>query len=129
VSDSLLEAARRAQQRAYAPYSGFRVGAAVEAGDGSIHVGCNVENASYGLAMCAERVALGTAVTAGAREFRRIAVVSDSEPPASPCGSCRQVLYELAPDAEIVAVGPHSTRRWRIADLLPDAFSRRNLSR
>lgn len=125
--DSLVEAARAARDRAYAPYSRFKVGAAVEAGDGSIHVGCNVENASYGLAMCAERVALGAAVTAGAQDFRRVAVVTDVDPPASPCGSCRQVLNELAPDAEVVAVGPRSTRRWRVADLLPDAFSRRQL--
>lgn len=125
--DSLVEAARAARERAYAPYSRFRVGAAVEADDGSVHVGCNVENASYGLAMCAERVALGAAVTAGARNFRRIAVVTDTDPPASPCGSCRQVLNELAPEAEVVAVGPATTRRWRVAELLPDAFSRRQL--
>lgn len=125
--DSLVEAARAARERAYAPYSRFRVGAAVEADDGSVHVGCNVENASYGLAMCAERVALGAAVTAGARNFRRLAVVTDTDPPASPCGSCRQVLNELAPEAEVVAVGPATTRRWRVAELLPDAFSRRQL--
>jgi cytidine deaminase len=128
VADLLIEAARRAQQRAYAPYSGFRVGAAVEAEDGTIHLGCNVENASYGLALCAERTALGAAVTAGARGFRRIAVASDSEPPASPCGSCRQVLAELAPAAEVIAVGPQSTRRWQVTELLPDAFSRRQLA-
>jgi cytidine deaminase len=127
VVDSLVEAARAARERAYAPYSRFRVGAAVEADDGSVHVGCNVENASYGLAMCAERVALGAAVTAGARNFRRIVVVTDTDPPASPCGSCRQVLNELAPEAEVVAVGPATTRCWRVADLLPDAFSRRQL--
>jgi cytidine deaminase len=127
VVDSLVEAARTARERAYAPYSHFKVGAAVEAEDGTVHVGCNVENASYGLAMCAERVALGAAVTAGARNFRRVAVVTDAEPPASPCGSCRQVLSELAPEAEVVAVGPATTRRWRVAELLPDPFSRRQL--
>lgn len=123
MADSLIDAARMAQERAYAPYSRYRVGAAVEAADGTVFTGCNVENASYGLAMCAERVALGTAVAAGARAFRRVVVASSSEPPASPCGSCRQVLLELAPEAEVVAVGPQTTQRWRVADLLPDAFT------
>lgn len=126
--DSLVAAAREAQERAYAPYSRYRVGAAVETEDGTIYTGCNVENASYGLALCAERVALGTAITAGARSFRRIAVVSSSEPPASPCGACRQVLAELAPNAEVVAVGPRSEARWMVSELLPHAFSQDHLS-
>jgi cytidine deaminase len=123
----LVEAARRAQQRAYAPYSEFRVGAAVEGVDGSVHVGCNVENASYGLAMCAERVALGAAVAAGITSFRRVVVVSDSDPPASPCGACRQVLAEFAADAEVIAVGSRDVRHWRVRELLPDAFQRDQL--
>jgi cytidine deaminase len=123
VTDSLVEAARRVRDRAYAPYSTFRVGAALEGDDGSVHVGCNVENASYGLAMCAERVALGTAVAAGVRRFRRVAVVTDAEPPVAPCGACRQVLAEFAPDAEVIAAGPRTTLRWRMTDLLPAAFS------
>ena len=122
MTDSLVEAARRAQQRAHAPYSRYRVGAALEAEDGSVHVGCNVENASYGLGMCAERVAVGAAISAGARGFRRVVVVSDSEPPASPCGACRQVLAEFSLDAEVLAVGPKSSRRWAVRELLPDAF-------
>lgn len=123
MTDSLVEAARRVRDRAYAPYSTFRVGAALEGDDGSVHVGCNVENASYGLAMCAERVALGTAVAAGVRRFRRVAVVTDAEPPVAPCGACRQVLAEFAPDAEVIAAGPRTTLRWRMTDLLPAAFS------
>lgn len=121
--DTLWEAARDAHDRAYAPYSGFRVGAAVEGIDGSVHAGCNVENASYGLSMCAERVAIGVAVTAGVTRFRRVVVVSDCDPPAAPCGACRQVLAEFAPEAEVAAVGPEQTKRWRVRDLLPDAFS------
>ena len=123
MTDSLVEAARRVRDRAYAPYSKFRVGAALEGEDGSVHVGCNVENASYGLAMCAERVAVGAAVAAGVQRVRRVAVVTDVEPPAAPCGACRQVLAEFGPDAEIVAAGPRSTLRWRMTDLLPAPFS------
>jgi len=123
VTDSLVEAARRVRDRAYAPYSKFRVGAAIEGEDGSVHLGCNVENASYGLAMCAERVAVGAAVAAGVQRVRRVAVVTDVEPPAAPCGACRQVLAEFGPDAEIIAAGPRSTLRWRMTDLLPAPFS------
>jgi cytidine deaminase len=123
LGDGLVEAARRAQQHAYAPYSRYHVGAAVEGEDGSVFAGCNVENASYGLVMCAERVAIGSAVAAGVRQFRRVVVVSDSEPPAPPCGACRQVLFEFAPDAEVLAVGPRSSHRWTMRDLLPAAFS------
>lgn len=123
MTDSLVEAARQVRERAYAPYSGFQVGAALEAEDGSVFMGCNVENASYGLVICAERVAVGTAVAAGARRFRRIAVATESDPPAAPCGACRQVLFEFAPDAEVIAVGPRRTLEWRVRDLLPDAFS------
>jgi cytidine deaminase len=127
VSDALVQAARAVQQRAYAPYSGFRVGAALEAEDGSVHVGCNVENASYGLTICAERAAVTAAVSAGARRFRRAVVVSDSDPPAAPCGACRQVLSEFG-DFEVSAVGPARTLHWRVAELLPAAFSREQLA-
>lgn len=123
MTDRLVEAARAAQRRAHAPYSNYQVGAALEAEDGTVFTGCNVENASYGLGMCAERVAVGTAVAAGHRHFVRVVVTSDSDPPASPCGACRQVLAEFAPGAEVIAVGPRQTLTWTVSGLLPDAFS------
>ena len=123
MADALVEAARAAQQRAYAPYSHFRVGAALEAADGTVYEGCNVENASYGLTICAERTALGSAVAAGAREFRRIVVVSDSDPPASPCGACRQMLAEFGLSLRVLSVGPRRELSWTLEELLPDAFT------
>ena len=129
MGDPLVELARVAHDRAYAPYSGFRVGAALLAQDGRMYPGCNVENASYGLSMCAERVALGAAVADGATSFRRIVVVSDSNPPASPCGSCRQALAEFGFDLVVVGVGPAGQSEWRLADLLPDAFVAELLNR
>jgi len=123
MTDRLLAAARAAQAQAYAPYSEYRVGAALEAEDGTLFSGCNVENASYGLTICAERTALGAAVSAGARRFRRLVVVSDSDPPASPCGACRQVLAEFGLNLEVRAVGPGREMRWTLAELLPDAFT------
>ena len=124
MGDRLVEAARAAQQQAYCPYSHYRVGAALLSEDGRVFVGCNVENASYGLTVCAERSAVFTAVSAGARQFRRIVVATDSEPPAPPCGACRQVLAEFGADLEVESVGPTQTKRWRIGELLPDAFSK-----
>lgn len=128
MADRLVEAARAAQEQAYCPYSRYRVGAALEAHDGSIFVGSNVENASYGLTICAERSAVSAAVSAGARQFRRIVVVTDSEPPAPPCGACRQVLAEFGLELEVESVGPKQSKRWQIRDLLPDAFTRNMLS-
>lgn len=123
MPDALLDAARAVQRQAYARYSGFRVGAALEGADGRVFVGCNVENASYGLTICAERSALVSAVAAGAREFRRLVVVSDSDPPASPCGACRQMLAEFGLALQVHAVGPERAQRWTLAELLPDAFT------
>jgi cytidine deaminase len=122
LTDSLISAARSAQSRAYAPYSQFRVGAALEAADGTVFIGCNVENASYGLTICAERAAVCAAVSAGAKRFRRAVVVSDVDPPAAPCGACRQVLAEFGLDLPIDGVGPKRTVTWRLSDLLPEAF-------
>jgi cytidine deaminase len=120
--DAVLAAAQAVQAQAYAPYSRYRVGAALETEDGTIYVGCNVENASYGLTNCAERVAVGAAVSGGHRRFRRIVVVTDSDPPAPPCGACRQVLLEFGPDLVVESIGPHRSMRWVLHELLPASF-------
>ena len=126
--DTLLEAARAVQRRAYAPYSRFHVGCALEADDGRVFVGCNVENASYGLTICAERAAVCAAVAAGARRFVRAVVVSDADPPAAPCGACRQVLSEFGRDFRVDGVGPSAALHWTIGELLPAAFRKEQLT-
>lgn len=128
MTDLLIDAARAAQARAYAPYSRYRVGAALEADDGAIYVGCNVENASFGLTICAERAAIAAAVVGGARHFRRAVVVTDSDPPGAPCGACRQVLNEFGADLTVEAVGPVRASRWNLRDLLPEAFGPEQLA-
>src|SRR5512144_2516745 len=102
--DRLLEIALEARGHAHAPYSKFLVGAALEDADGHVHTGCNIENASYGLTMCAERVAVFKAMSEGARTFRRIAVAADTERLTPPCGPCRQLLWEFCGDIEVVLV-------------------------
>jgi len=128
VTAELVRRARAVMANAYAPYSHFPVGAAVQAEDGSVHVGTNVENASYGLTICAERMAVGAAIAAGQRRLVRVAVASQVDPPATPCGACRQLLAEFGLDMEIIAVGPKSERRFALRALLPEAFTRDSLA-
>lgn len=121
--DPLIEAALRARENACAAYSGFRVGAALEDAAGRVWSGCNVENASYGLSVCAERVALLKALSEGVREFRRLAVVTESVTLTPPCGACRQLLWEYAGDLEIVlADGRGASEILRLRELLPRPF-------
>lgn len=119
----LEQAARRAARSAYAPYSKFRVGAAVESGSGKVYLGCNVENASYGLCQCAERAAICAAVAAGERKIRAVAVYTPTRTPTTPCGACRQVISEFGPDAQISCVCDTAERLETTASaLLPAAF-------
>lgn len=122
--EDLAAQARAARERAYAPYSRFLVGAALEADDGRVFAGCNVENASYPVGTCAERVALGHAVVSGARAFSRIAIVTSGAIPAPPCGMCRQALAEFGRKLEIMSIGSNGeTAVWSLRDLLPANFS------
>jgi cytidine deaminase len=124
IADELCAAARTVQRHAYAPASRFRVGAAVLADDGRVFTGCNVENASYGLTICAERAAVCAAVAAGVRAIRAVAVASDSLDPARPCGACRQVLAEFGPAMAVLMVGSAQARHSTTLDkLLPEPFT------
>lgn len=124
-SPDLVALATEAQKAAYAPYSKFHVGAALRV-SGQSYSGANVENASYGLSMCAERTAMFSAVRAGSQSLEEVVVITDASPPSSPCGACRQVLFEFANDANAVvvtAINPKGERRsWTLAQLLPDGF-------
>jgi len=124
----LMSVAMEARKQAHAPFSNFKVGAALEAEDGRIFTGCNIENASYGLTMCAERVAMFKAVSEGARRFRRIAVATGAAKLTPPCGACRQILWEFGGDL-LVELGNENgqTETLQMRDLLPKAFDSRNL--
>lgn len=124
--EELVELARQARLRAHAPFSRFKVGAVVECRDGRVFMGCNVENSSYGLSLCAERVAIFKAISEGARDVARLAVIADTQVPVRPCGACRQVISDLfGGDAEIVMAnlrGQVETKT--VKDLLPAPFDR-----
>ena len=119
----LVAAARKARRRAHAPFSRFRVGAALETADGLIVAGCNIENATYGLTLCAERVAMFKAISDGHRRFRRIVVAADTAEPTPPCGACRQILWEFGGDLEVVLANLRRVHgRHRLSALLPLPF-------
>jgi cytidine deaminase len=124
----LVAAARQARTHAHAAYSRFKVGAALETAEGTVITGCNIENATYGLTICAERVAMFKALSDGHRVFTRVAIVADTEAPTPPCGACRQILWEFGGDLEIVLANLSSeTGRYRLKDLLPLPFDARIL--
>ena len=124
VREQLLQSARKVMKNAHAPYSKFRVGAAILTTSGEIFSGCNVENASYGMTNCAERTAIFSAVAKlGSRiEIRAVAVTNDHGVPCAPCGACRQVIYEFGPDAIIFFQGAKGPKQARIKELLPEGF-------
>jgi cytidine deaminase len=128
ASDRLVSVAREARERAVAPYSGFKVGAALLAAGGRVYTGCNIENASYGLTVCAERVALLKALSEGERSFEMIAVVADTADPTPPCGPCRQLLWEYCGDIPVVLANLQKvTGEHQMRDLLPLPFDARLL--
>ena len=127
-ASELVTAARRARRHAQAAYSKFKVGAALETADGTIITGCNIENATYGLTICAERVAMFKALSEGHRKFRRIAIVADTVAPTPPCGACRQILWEFGGDLEVILANlRRETARHQLKDLLPLPFDARLL--
>src|ERR1700759_4720889 len=120
MADPLIEAALRVRENAHVPYSKFKVGAAIEDSAGVIHTGCNVENATYGLTVCAERVAVFKAISEGARKFQRITVAADTGVLTPPCGACRQILWEFCGDLEVTLTNLHGkTETLRLSDLFP----------
>jgi cytidine deaminase len=130
VTTMLRERALGAMSRAYAPYSGFRVGAALLATDGSITEGCNVENASFPAGICAERGAVAAAVARGIRDFESITIATEADEPTPPCGICRQVLEEFSPQLVVISVTASGrAARWTLDELLPRAFTPKSLDR
>jgi cytidine deaminase len=126
----LCRAAFAALEQAYAPYSGFRVGAALLGSDGSVTVGCNVENSAYPAGICAERAAIAGAVAKGVRSFELLVVATDAEEPTPPCGMCRQALVEFAPDLLVVSCTRNGLEsRWTLGELLPRPFTPHSLER
>ena len=122
--DAVMDAAREASRSAYAPYSDFRVGAAILTEGGEIHAGCNVENAAYPAGICAERSALAAAVAGGVTHFELLVITSEADDPTPPCGMCRQALVEFAPRLAIVSYTRHGTEaKWNLATLLPHPFT------
>jgi len=128
--ESLIETAKRARQQSVAPFSNFQVGAAVKTAAGKVYTGCNVESASYGLTVCAERVAIWKALSEGERQFTDLAVVADTETLTPPCGTCRQIIWEFARGARIVFANLEGkSEEFHIGDLLPRAFDARFLKK
>ncbi len=128
LEEQLVAAAIAAREQAYAPYSKFRVGAALLTEDGTIFGGCNVENVTYGMTTCAEQTAILKAVSEGFQRFSRIAVCTDKDPPATPCGLCRQMLAEFSDDIGIILVNPNGKREYtRLSDIFPHPFRPRDL--
>ena len=125
----LIQKAKEAKEQAYAPYSGFHVGAALLCKDGTIFTGCNIENSAYGPTNCAERTAIFKAVSEGFREFEAIAIISDSKQPTAPCGVCRQVMAEFCDceNFEIICNTEHGLHSFRLKELLPGSFGPANL--
>ncbi len=122
-TEKLIESAKKAREKAFAPYSNFKVGAAVQTKSGKIYTGCNIENASYGLTICAERVAIFKAVSEGEREFESIAVVADTEELTPPCGPCRQIIHEFCGDIPVTFANLNGkTETLQMKELLPRAF-------
>lgn len=127
--EELVDIAKKARENAYAPYSKFKVGAALLTKNGKVFTGCNVENSSFGASMCAERVAVFKAVSEGEREFDAIAVVTDTDDPAMPCGMCRQVLSEFSMDIKIYAANLNGkVKTTTLRELLPYAFTKEDLN-
>ena len=120
--EKVLARARAVQGRAYAPYSGFRVGAVLEGEDGDLFEGCNVESASLGLTLCAERGAVMAAVAAGVKSFSRLVLVTDGDVAVPPCGACREVLAEFSPELPILSVAGEDRKEWTLDRLLPGPF-------